>query len=514
MIITFVHNFKKVTAIYQDFVAVSSFNSSKKIQELLFDFAQRFPDANLLWVHESLANQVNYDWLLATSKNQVMYFFNPSETEFLSEKVGYVEPSPYIKINKEINYPSWQVSVFVGCVSAKDFVFFGGSFLQNKFSFGYFLTIMAKIGHHNGFRTYSNPNLLQTPAKVKPYVGTTQELFNWTAQYYGFSKCFQLFLLLVLVEKQFPILHLLAVVFVKRIATIQSSVSTAVVPNHLELETVTLDVLIPTIGRKPYLYDVLSDLKLQTKIPNRVIIVEQNPLITSQSELDYLKDESWPFEIVHHFIHQTGACNARNIALKAVQSDWVFFADDDIKLAPNFIEACFKTILNSNEKAFTLACFKSNEKPVFHQVMHWDTFGSGCSIVKKEALDGLRFDMRFENGFGEDADFGMQLRNKGIDILYLPSPQILHLKAPVGGFRVEPILPWQEEVIQPKPSPTVMLFKKMYHTKEQLVGYQLNLFLKYYKNQSIKNPFAYYKTMQKQWEMSVKWASILKSQAK
>ena len=59
-----------------------------------------------------------------------------------------------------------------------------------------------------------------------------------------------------------------------------------------------------------------------------------------------------------------------------------------------------------------------------------------------------------------------------------------------------------------------MLFKKMYHTKEQLVGYQLNLFLKYYKNQSIKNPFAYYKSMQKQWEMSVKWASILKSQAK
>ena len=78
MIITFVHIFKKVTAIYQDFVAVSSFNSSKKIQEILFDFAQRFPDAHLLWVHESLANQVNYNWLLATSKNQVMYFFNPS----------------------------------------------------------------------------------------------------------------------------------------------------------------------------------------------------------------------------------------------------------------------------------------------------------------------------------------------------------------------------------------------------------------------------------------------------
>jgi glycosyltransferase involved in cell wall biosynthesis len=514
MIITFVHNFKKVTAIYQDFVAISSFNSSKNIQEILFDFAQRFPDAHLLWVHESLANQVNYDWLLATSKNQVMYFFNPSEIEFLSEKVGYVEPSPYIKINKEINYPSWQASVFVGCISAKDFVFFGGSFLQNKFSFGYFLTIMAKIGHHNGFRTYSNPSLLQTPAKVKPYVGTTQELFNWTAQYYGFSKCLQLFLLFVLYEKQFPVFALLSVSFVKLLVLDVNTIKTAQEISTVSLNEVTLDVLIPTIGRKKYLYDVLCDLKAQTKIPNRVIIVEQNLVIGSESELDYLKNESWPFEIVHHFIHQTGACNARNIALKAVQSDWVFFADDDIKLTSNFIEQTFDVILNTGEKAFTLACFKPNEKPVFNTIMHWDTFGSGCSIVNKEALDGLRFDMRFENGFGEDADFGMQLRNKGVDVLYLPQPQILHLKAPVGGFRSKPVLPWEDEIDQPKPSPTVMLFKNIYHTKEQLLGYKLNLFFKYYKNQSIKNPFKYYKSMQKQWEISAKWAEILKSQSR
>jgi glycosyltransferase involved in cell wall biosynthesis len=513
MIITFVHNFKKVIAIYQDFVALSSFNSSKKIQEILFDFAQRFPDAHLLWVHESLANQVNYDWLLATSKNQVMYFFNPSETEFLSEKVGYVEPSPYIKINKEINYPSWQASVFVGCVSAKNFVFFGGSFLQKKISFGYFLTIMAKIGHRNGLRTYSNSSLLQEEKMVKSHVGTTKELFYWTAQYYGFSKCLQLFLLFVLYEKQLPIASLMSAISVKRIAFDRNAKTEQKVLN-VDFSEVTLDVLIPTIGRKKYLYDVLCDLRTQTKVPNRIIIVEQNPLENSQSELDYLKDESWPFEIVHHFIHQTGACNARNIALKAVQGDWVFFADDDIKLAPNFIEQSLKNILKTNEKAFTLACFRSNEAPVFNHLMHWDTFGSGCSIVKRDALEGLKFDMRFENGFGEDADFGMQLRNKGYDVLYLPQPQILHLKAPVGGFRVKPTLPWKDEQFQPKPSPTVMLFKMLYHTKEQIFGYKLNLFLKYYHQQTIKNPFKYYKTIQKQWEISEKWAEKLKLQSK
>jgi hypothetical protein len=51
----------------------------------------------------------------------------------------------------------------------------------------------------------------------------------------------------------------------------------------------------------------------------------------------------------------------------------------------------------------------------------------------------------------EDSDFGMQLRNQGIDVLYLPEPKI-HLKAPVGGFRTKPKLAWENDEIQPKPS--------------------------------------------------------------
>jgi glycosyltransferase involved in cell wall biosynthesis len=513
IVITFIHDFKKITKILKNSVETLSFEKEKSIQGLLFDFAQQFPEAQLIWVHESLVNQVNHSWIENNVKSQVMHFFNPSETEFLTEKVGYVEPSPFIKINKIVSFASWQASAFIGTISSQDFVSFGSRFIKDNFSFGYFLTIMAKMGHRNGLRTYSNPNLLQGEKKVTSHIGTTEELFHWTAQYYGFSKCLQLFLLFVLYEKQFPIVSLISVISVKRIAFDRNAKTEQKVLN-VDFSEVTLDVLIPTIGRKKYLYDVLCDLRTQTKIPNRIIIVEQNPLENSQTELDYLKNEIWPFEIIHHFIHQTGACNARNIALKEVKSDWVFFADDDIKLTSTFVEESLDNILKTTEKAFTLACFRPNEAPVFHHLMHWDTFGSGCSMVKREALEGLQFDMRFENGFGEDADFGMQLRNKGFDVIYLPQPQILHLKAPVGGFRVKPTFPWQDEQFQPKPSPTVMLFKKMHHTKAQILGYKLNLFLKYYHQQTIKNPFKYYKTMQKQWEVSEKWAKKLKSQPK
>jgi hypothetical protein len=105
----------------------------------------------------------------------------------------------------------------------------------------------------------------------------------------------------------------------------------------------------------------------------------------------------------------------------------------------------------------------------------------------------------------------MQIRNRGYDVIYLPEPAILHLKAPMGGFRTKPKLDWHEEPIAPKPSPTVMLFALLHKTNQQLLGYKTTLFFKYYRLQpDEKSINAYYKMFQKQWIVSVKWANILK----
>ena len=85
-----------------------------------------------------------------------------------------------------------------------------------------------------------------------------------------------------------------------------------------------------------------------------------------------------------------------------------------------------------------------------------------------------------EFGFGEDTEYGLQIRNYGVDVFYVPYPEILHLKAPIGGFRFKYIHPWENESIQPKPSPTIMYVKEKYSTKEQMFGYKLRLFLKTY----------------------------------
>ena len=319
-----------------------------------------------------------------------------------------------------------------------------------------------------------------------------------------------LFFNLIIYEQKIKLLPLIASFFYK------NRTKSIVDLNHIEVKSSkkvvhsgTLDVIIPTIGRKAYLYDVLHDLKKQTILPKNVIIIEQNPSPDSLSELEYLTTESWPFAIKHTFTHQAGACNARNLALSQVTNEWVFLADDDIRFEDHFFEKSLEQLEIFGAKAVSLRCFQENQKLTFFNVFQWVGFGSGCSLVLANSLKECEFKMGFEFGFGEDSDFGMQLRNLGNDVLYFPNPEILHLKAPVGGFRTKPVLAWQQDAVQPKPSPTVMLNQIRHQTKEQILGYKTNLCIKFYKNQKIKNPIKYYHNFQKQWNKSVYWADEL-----
>ena len=127
--------------------------------------------------------------------------------------------------------------------------------------------------------------------------------------------------------------------------------------------------------------------------------------------------------------------------------------------------------------------------------------------MNKSFCKNIGFDEIFEYGFGEDQDYGMQLRNIGCDIIYHPNLEILHLKAPRGGFRDVVTTPWEKD--KPKPSPTLMIFAKKYYSLPQLRGYKTELFLRYYSKQEIKNPVNYFKMMKGRWKISEEWAEKL-----
>jgi hypothetical protein len=104
----------------------------------------------------------------------------------------------------------------------------------------------------------------------------------------------------------------------------------------------------------------------------------------------------------------------------------------------------------------------------------------------------------------------MQLRNLGADVIYVPNYKILHLKAPIGGFRSAFKQAWLNDAIQPKPSPTIMFYKMNNQTSYQLLGYKTVLLINYYFRQKIKNPIRYFRMFEKQWQQSVFWANQLK----
>ena len=504
MIIITHHN-DKVVQLENESVSVAG-HKGHGILETVLRIAKEHPDTLLIWVAKEYRASLNLDYFRSNNiARNTLHSFSP-ETNYMSNDIGYVEETLFINVNKNVKYPTWLMSAIVGC--ARSSVFNSMiSPLPLTQPFVYYLNTVAKSAMAQGLLCYSSPGLL-LPLTEIPAISnriSTKGLFQFVRQGYKKRWLFLLAFQQLLFDKRFTFHYILLA-----LATKKRDLKYNPIDKGLKFNTKdSIDVVIPTMGRSSYLYNVLVDLKHQNLIPERVIIVEQNPEPNSVSQLAYLNDELWPFIIDHTFIHQTGACNARNIALTKIKSTWVFFADDDIRIPENVLENAMTVVHSNSFSAITLSCLQKNEKERVEHIIQWLGFGSNTSLVLSEKIKNLKFNMGFEFGYGEDGDFGMQLRNNGTDVLYVPGIQLLHLKAPVGGFRQKHNFLWDVEDPKPKPSPTVMLYKIKHLTVQQFNSYKFLLFVKFYKNQGVKNPFAYFKKMTASWDSSIKWAEKL-----
>jgi GT2 family glycosyltransferase len=491
-----------------------SFTKNKSIAFGLMELAERFPESKLVWCHQEYQEVLNVEELnTLIHHNKIMLSYNPSERNYLGSKIGYVEESFFIRINKKITYPTWQMSSLVGGIHAS-ILRATKETIKRDSNFDYYLNSVAKVCKPLGLLCYSEPRLLKKHFLVSSPKASVFTLFRFIKQHYKKRWIVMLFLNLIIYELQFPLGAFLYAYFFKNRKKDKTDIDAIKVNSSLTvIVDQTIDVIIPTIGRKNYLYDVLKDLAQQTHLPINVIIVEQNPQEGGESELDYLHNEIWPFVIKHTFTRQAGACNARNLALSQVESEWVFLNDDDNRFESDLIEKVFKSIEQYGILSLTTAYLQENEHKHNLHVHQSGIFGSGNSFLKADLLKKVSFDKCLEFGYGEDTDFGLQLRNLGVDVISFPEISILHLKAPMGGFRIKPTFAWSKEAIQPKPSPTIMYVKLKYNCKEQIGRYKTTLFLKYYKHQNDKNPIRYLIYFNKQWEKSVFWADELKKRS-
>lgn len=484
----------------------------KLVGEVFFQIAKKFPNEILVWCQLELLEFVNLDAIPTLLQRKRMFISYNPYGNFFSDSIGYVEESPFINLHKKVTYPTWQMSSLVGATNTSLLLKIEEKLLD-KNHFDFMLSSLAKAYMPKGMFCYSEPKLLlDIPNDIVIPKSNWYDLFTFVRKHYKLSWLFLLAFNLFWYERKWKILPFLRTLFFVSKMNVNLNISFENMEDTIHFKEESIDVVIPTMGRKSYLYNVLCDLKQQTHLPNKVIIVEQNPIENSQSELSYLQEEKWPFTIQHTFIQQLGACNARNIAIHQVESKWIFFADDDIRIKSTFLQDALQKIQNNNLQAVVFQCVEKeqNDNSVDSSIIQTTIFGSGSSIVTSEVK--ILFNKKLEFGYGEDTEFGLQLRNLGIDVVYVTTPNILHLKAPVGGFRYQHIFPWDNEVVKPLPMPTILLYKKLYYTKEQINGFRTSFFLHLASKQKGLGKIFFIRKFKRQWEASNYWSNILKNE--
>jgi len=507
--IVIVHHNNRVVKVLHDAQVIDGY-LDQPLTETFIDLASAYPDFLILWCHQSCEAHINYEGLTEVFHHQRILASFYIGSHYLPEQIGYVERSYYLKINKQVTYPTWLMSSMVGGVHAS-VVNTVSSILLKTSPFDYYLNSLAKHGMTQGLFCYSSPDLLKENVSIsyQPETASMSTLYQFIKQHYKWVWVYFLTLALCIYEKRLPIAAFLKSLFYKQ-QHFDFELEQLNIDSLKQVNTTsTVDVIIPTIGRKQYLYEVLVDLSKQTLLPKHVVIVEQNPDPNATSELDYLTTQDWPFNIKHTFTHQTGVCNARNIALSQVESEWTLLGDDDNRLEADVIASLLEAVTRYGVTVGTTVYLQPHETQTYLNTAQTSIFGAGNSLIKSELIKQVQFDKRYEFNYGEDNDFGMQLRHLGEDVIYFADIKITHLKAPMGGYRTKVKQLWEDDLIQPKPSPTIYLLHGTYFTPKQLQGYQLLLGLKSYKRGHEKNPVKFVKQFKAKWQKSAEWSQKL-----
>ena len=478
--------------------------------EAFWALSEKFEKDIIAWCDVTLKPHIDSSaWKKVFHHDLIMASYGVN-TMYLPQSIGYVDQLPFANVLSELTYATWRMSSDIGGMKGEVILKFKDYF-DCIHNFEYLINSIAKLGQQNGLFCYSAPGLIKSGKRSSlKYTATKNELFSFVFQHYKSFRIVVLFWCIFKNDKRFPFFSFFASFFRSKFFQKKIDLSDiSINSKRIFTNSNSIDVIIPTIGRTKHVLQVLDDLKNQTLLPKRVIIIEQDQDPNAHSELTDKFKAEFPFEIIHKFIHQTGACNARNIALKEIKAEWIFFCDDDNRIENDLLRRGLEEIRKYGVEVLNTAYIQIGESRIYEEVKQWGTFGAGNGIALTRAVKDISFSLVFEHSYGEDVDFGMQLRMLGKDIMYHPNLKIIHLKAPMGGFRTKPKLPWISEEYAPKPSPTLMALALKHYSKQQLLGFKTVLFLKFYTSQTIKNPLKYYNTMKKRWETSNRWAMHL-----
>ncbi|GAA4942935.1 glycosyltransferase family A protein [Algibacter agarivorans] len=270
----------------------------------------------------------------------------------------------------------------------------------------------------------------------------------------------------------------------------------------------TVSLVIPTMKRQEYTELLLKDHNAQTYLIKEAIIVDATP--EEERDAKYYNPENFKFEVKVKWQTTKGSCRARNEAINMCTGDYIIFADDDVRILPDFVENHIKILQtynasacngldimadNTNQNITDLKQKLSTLKADRWKVGVSHMFSNANSCVKRTVVEKLiGNDVNFDGGYGEDADFGLRILMLGEVVLHNPFSPNLHLKPPMGGYRFwgnqskilgknRKVQPWELDkpvkYIRPVPSPTVTYKFLKHFTPSQIKEWRWKHFFIY-----------------------------------
>ena len=254
----------------------------------LWELAERFPEDIIGWCEEEVYEDVDQGkWNDIFHHDLIMASYAVKCT-FLSDSIGYVDQLPFVNVNREVQYPTWQMSSDTGGIYGKVLTRFKPLFGDIS-DLDYLLNSIAKTGQQNGLFCYSDPALTKAAANRNPVpLASYRELFAFVRQHYTGSWTSVLLWCLWKYEQKVPFMELFyGFVSRKRIsgrrsilADLNSSPKFTKPDQHLDRCDYS------HIGTsKTYLEQVLEDLKGQSLNLNMVLLLKQDPDQNADSQL-------------------------------------------------------------------------------------------------------------------------------------------------------------------------------------------------------------------------------------
>ena len=235
-------------------------------------------------------------------------------------------------------------------------------------------------------------------------------------------------------------------------------------------EAMSLSVIIPTLNRAADLSRTLPTLLAQTVVPDEIIIVDQTPDDSSKKVVDEFSAKAAAqcgdaLRLI--YLHHPGLLGvgvARNIAIEHATSGILVFLDDDVLLEPDFLAELLVVYqqdarvggvsgvvtnypLPSRKerllyRVFWLGPFHDERQPIYwncEKLRHSGLFPvrkfSGCLMsLRRDALDGERFDPKYKGAGSEDLDLSWRVSERW-PLVITPRARLVHVRTNLGRRR-------------------------------------------------------------------------------